>query len=136
MQQQLGLVVKTPLSSCIGSQRHHYQQQLLAAAPCRTNLVVRAEVLVLLHHLQLLALPHQHRPHAVARQVRVQLRRKYPDAPWWQSLEDTGWGQRSKRRAKPLNITYLLFFVGFTVQCVCMLLHTVRVHLEVQYPLR
>lgn len=73
------------------------QQRPLVGAPGRTDLVVRAEVLVLLHHLQLPALPHQHGPHAAARQVRVQLRGKDPDAPLWQSLGDTGRGRRSKR---------------------------------------
>lgn len=41
--------------------------------PAVTHLVVSAEVLVLLDHLQLLASPHQNCPHPTARQVGVQL---------------------------------------------------------------
>lgn len=50
-------------------------------------LIVGAEVLVFLHHLQLLSRPHQHRPHASARQVGVELRREDADPSWGQSLE-------------------------------------------------
>lgn len=49
--------------------------------PAHAHLVVCTEVLVFLHHLQLVASPHQNRPHPSARQVGVQLRRKDVDPP-------------------------------------------------------
>lgn len=55
--------------------------------PAVAHLVVCTEVLVLLHHHQLFASPHQNCPHPTARQVGVQLGRKYIDSSWRQSLE-------------------------------------------------
>lgn len=48
--------------------------------PADAHLIVCAEVLVVLHHLQLAASPHQNRPHPSARQVCVKLGRKYVDS--------------------------------------------------------
>lgn len=48
--------------------------------PAGAHLEVCAEVLVFLHHLQLVASPHQNRPHPSARQVGVELGRKYVDS--------------------------------------------------------
>lgn len=55
--------------------------------PAVAHLVVCTKVLVLLHHHQLFASPHQNCPHPTARQVGVQLGRKYIDSSWRQSLE-------------------------------------------------
>lgn len=65
----------------------------------RCYLIVRAEVLVFLHHLQLLARPHQHRPHPSARQVGVELRREDVDPSWRQSLEKNA-DERGERCSK------------------------------------
>lgn len=48
--------------------------------PAVAHLVVCAEVLVLLYHLQLFASPHQNCPDPTPRQVGVQLGRKYIDS--------------------------------------------------------
>lgn len=55
--------------------------------PQPAHLIVRAEVFVLLHHLQLSAPPHQNGLHPAARQVGVQLGRKDIDPSRRQSLE-------------------------------------------------
>ena len=65
--------------------------------PAVAHLVVCAEVLVLLHHLQLFASPHQHCPHPTPRQVGVQLGRKYKDSSFRQSLDRQTGRQTAKQ---------------------------------------
>lgn len=65
-------------------------------SPAVAYLVMCAEVLVLLYHLQLFASPHQNCPHPTSCQVGVQLGRKYIDPSWRQSLEKQADRQRKR----------------------------------------
>lgn len=55
--------------------------------PDGAHLIEGAVVLVLLHHRQLFASPHQNCPHPATRKVGVQLGREYLNSFWRQSLD-------------------------------------------------
>lgn len=90
--------------------------------PAAAHLIVRAEVFVLLHHLQLSAPPHQNGLHPATRQVGVQLGSEYIDSPQRQSLEELNrlsgsnaeqnsgaCESRTRRRAGGLVLTHLYY---------------------------